>query len=79
MLRKGMQFLHLNIYPILYDKFKDIKGVIRSRRSRRTDNTGTKRKGQKDTQCSSKHFVENKRLINTIPTKHGVEPGALEG
>jgi len=39
--------------------FEDTKGVIRSRKNRRTDNTMAKEKEQKDKQWYVKHYTDN--------------------
>ena len=46
---------------------------------RRTDNTMTKRKWQKDKQRSTKHTHKIKDGVTRTPLKFGVNSGASEG
>ena len=41
------------------EEFEDTKGVSRIRKSKKTDNTIAKTKGQKDKQRSTKHYTYN--------------------
>jgi hypothetical protein len=46
-----------------------ITWIIRSHISQDTDSTMDKRKGEKDKEWSTKHYIENYRLSNTNPQK----------
>jgi hypothetical protein len=46
--------MHTNI---LKEEFEDTKGVIRIRKSRRTNNTMAKRKRKNDKQRSTEHYT----------------------
>jgi hypothetical protein len=47
--------------------FEDTKEIIRSRKWKKEKTTQwSKEKGQKDKQLSTKHYIENQRLNNTM-------------
>ena len=55
------------------EEFGDTKGVSESVYRRRTDNTMTKRKVQKDKQRSTKHTRKTKDRVTRTPLKTGDE------
>ena len=66
----------MNVSNTLLEKFKDTKGVIRGRKSKK----GRQENGrQKHTEWSTKHYTKTNDRAPITPLKPGVNTGTSEG